>query len=405
MTELVHELVFDPTSLATHENPYPYYERLRDEAPVYHNDEHDFWAISRFDDVMTAEEDWQTFTGKYGVDLDDTSNQFGDGVPPLGFFLGYDPPRHTEIRKALQGTFLPRGLKELEPMIREKCESLVAPLIGRGSADIVKEFAVEYPDQVMAEILGFPEEKHPMLSRLLRTALKRDIVNLPRPYIPQDGVQAGLDLRAALKDIVEERRGEEPRDDLIGKLLAAEVGEGQMAAEEIVGTVFFVFTAGTEEVTGVIGNGLRLLAEHPDQRRRLLEDPTQIPAAVEEILRYETIVQHLVKSTTRDVELHDRVIPEGARVLLLYGSANRDEREFDEPKRFDVTRRTTQLASFGGGIHRCLGAPLARLEARIALETLLPQMPDYEIAGDYEWAQRVNFRGLVKLPLAWTPRG
>jgi cytochrome P450 len=403
MTELVDELVFDPTSLETHENPYPYYARLRDEAPVYHNEQHEFWAISRFADVLAADADWQTFTGKYGVDLDDTSNQFGDGFPPLGFFLGYDPPRHTEIRRALQGTFLPRGLKELELMIRQKCETLVGQFIDRDSADIIEEFAVPYPDLVFAEILGFPREKHPMLSRLLRLALQRDIVNLPRPFIPDDGVQAGLDLRAALKDIVEERRGQAPRDDLIGKLLAEEVGGGSMPAEEIVGTVFFVFTAGTEEVTGVIGNALRLLAEHPDQRDRLIEDPSEIPAAVEEALRYETIVQHLVKSTTRDVELHDRVIPEGARVLLLYGSANRDQREFDEAERFDITRRIPRLASFGGGIHRCLGAPLARLEVKIALETLLPRMRDYEIAGDYEWGQRVNFRGLVKLPLAWTP--
>jgi cytochrome P450 len=405
MTEAVDELIFDPIALETHENPYPAYARLRDEVPVYYNERHEFWALSRFADVMAAEDDWQTFTGMYGVDLDDTSNQFGDGFPPLGFFLGYDPPRHTEIRKALQGAFLPRGLKELEPMVREKCEALVGQFIDRCSADIIKEFAIEYPDHVFAEVLGFPRDKHPMLSQLLRRALKRDIVNLPRPYIPEDGVQAGLELRAALKEIVDERRGEEPRDDLIGKLLAANVGNGQMAAEEIVGTVFFVFTAGTEEVTGVIGNALRLLAEHPDQRARLIADPSQIPAAIEEILRYETIVQHLVKSATRDVELHGKVIPEGARVILLYGSANRDDREFDEPERFDITRRIARLASFGGGIHRCLGAPLARLEAKIALEMLLPRMPDYEIAGDYEWGQRVNYRGLVRLPLAWTPGG
>lgn len=401
MTEIVEGFVFDPTSLETHEDPYPYYTHLRNEAPVYHNEEHDFWAISRYEDVMAAEDDWQTYTGKFGVDLDDTSNQFGDGFPPLGFFLGYDPPRHTAIRKALQGSFLPRGLREYEPMIREKCEALVDQFIDKGSADIIQEFAIDYPDHVFAEIVGFPREKHPMLSRLLRRALQRDIVNLPKPYIPADGVQAGLELRDALKSIIEKRRGETPSDDLIGKLLAADVGDGTMPPEEIVGTVFFVFTAGTEEVTGVIGNTLRLLAEHPDQRDALLDDPSMIPNAVEEALRYETIVQHLVKSTTRDVSLHDHVIPENARVLLLYGSANRDEREFERAGEFDITSKISRLASFGGGIHRCLGAPLARLEAKVALETLLPRLGRYEIADEYIWGQRVNFRGLVRLPLAW----
>jgi cytochrome P450 len=176
-----------------------------------------------------------------------------------------------------------------------------------------------------------------------------------------------------------------------------------MPAKEIVGIVFFIFTAGTEEVTGLITNALRLLAEHPDQRAALLREPAGVPAAIEETLRYETIVQHLVKRPTRTIELHGQEIPENARVLLLYGSANRDEREYEDAESYDTTRRITKLASFGGGIHRCLGAPLARLEARIALEALLPVLGEYEIAGEIEWSQRVNFRGLRKLPLAWSP--
>ncbi|MGH2693385.1 MAG: cytochrome P450 [Actinomycetota bacterium] len=404
MPELVHELVFDPMSLDTHENPFPLYTRLREEAPVYYNEEHDFWALSRFADVMAAEDEWATFTGRYGVDLDDTSNQFGDGIPPRGFFLGYDPPRHTDIRRAMHGTFLPRSLKEFEPMIRARCNSLVEAFIDKGSADLVDEFATPYPDLVFAEIIGFPPEQHARLSKLLRTALLRDIVNLPPPFIPQIGLDAGGQMRAALKQIVEKRRSEAPRDDLLGRLLLADVEAEPMPAEEIVGIVFFIFTAGTEEVTGLITNALRLLAEHPDQRAMLLENPAGIATAVEETLRYETIVQHLVKRPTRPVELHGRTIPEDARVLLLYGSANRDERVFENAESYDITRRITKLASFGGGIHRCLGAPLARLEAKIALETLLPLLGEYTIADDIEWSQRVNFRGLRKLPLAWTRR-
>jgi cytochrome P450 len=399
------ELAFDPISLPTHENPYPVYTRLRDEAPVYHNTQHNFWALSRYADVMTADDDWETFTGKYGLDLDDTSNQFGEGWPPLGLFLGYDPPRHADMRRALQGTFLPKGLKALEPMVREKCDTLVAGFIDRGSADLAQEFAVPLPDLVMAEILGFPREQHPRLSQLLRTALKRDLINLPPPYIPAEGVQAGEELKSALEEIVQKRRGREPGDDLIGKLLAANIEGAPLPDKEIVGTMFFLFTAGTEEVTGVIGNALLLLAMHPEQRARLVENPPEIPQAVEEVLRYETVVQHHVRTLTREVEIHSQSMPEGARVLLLWGSANRDERKFEDPDRFDITRRPRDLASFGGGARRCLGAPLARLEGRIALETLLPRMPDYEVAGPYEWSQRVNFRGLRKLPLTWTPQG
>jgi cytochrome P450 len=405
MDATVEELVFNPASLDIRDNLYTAYRKLRDEAPVYYNPKDNFWALSRYSDVMAAEDEWATWTGKYGVDLDDTSNQFGEGFPPLGFFLGYDPPRHTDVRRALQGTFLPRGLKALEPMVREKCNALVANFISRGSADLITEFAVALPDHVFAEVLGFPREQHPRLSHLLRTALLRDLSNLPPPYIPEESAQAGMELRRALEEILRERRQAEPHDDdLLGKLLGAEVEGAPMPEEEMAGTVMFIFTAGTEEVTGLIGNALLLLAQHPDQRARLVENPDEIPQAIEEVLRYETIVQHLVKRPTKDVELHGTAIPEGARVLLLYGSANRDDREFEDPDRFDITRKIRGIASFGGGIHRCIGAPLARLEAKIALETLLPRMPDYVVAGPYEWSQRVNFRGLRKLPLTWTPQ-
>ena len=402
MAELLDEVVFDPTTIPTHENPYPDYARLRADAPVYYNGTHDFWALSRYDDVLAAEDQWQTFTGMYGVDLDDTSNQFGDGYPPLGFFLGYDPPRHTVIRKALQPRFLPKSLKELAPTIQRHCDELIASFIDRGSADIVEVFAAPLPDRVFSEVLGLPRDRQPELSHLLRTALMRDLVNLPAPFIPEEGLQAGAALKQALVEVVAERREQPPRDDLIGRLLDVEIDGESLPNEEIVGSVFFVFTAATEEVSGVITNALLLLSQHPDQRAKLVADPSKIAAAVDEVLRYETIVQHLVKTTTRPVELHGRQIPEGARVVLLYGSANRDERKFEDPDRFDVERAPRDIASFGGGIHRCLGAPLARLETRIALESLLPRMPEYEIAGEYEWSQRLNFRGMRRLPLSWS---
>jgi cytochrome P450 len=402
VNRIADQVTFDPIDLATHENPYPAYQTLREQAPLSYNAERGFWALSRHSDVIAADKDWETFTGKFGVDLDDTSNQFGDGVPPQGFFLGYDPPRHTLVRKAIRGDFLPDGIRRLEPMVRRKCDQLVERFIDRRSADIAEVFATPFPDLVFAEILGFPRGEHEKMSNLLRTALLRDIVNLPVPFIPPDSLRAGSQLRDELKRIVMNRRGQEPRDDLIGKLMALADDGGGISDEEIVGTVFFVFTAGTEEVTGLITNALYLLGEHPEQRARLIADPSLIPGAVEEVLRYETIVQHLVKSTTRPVELYGQTIPEGARVALLYGSANRDDSVFRDPDRFDITRRERGLASFGAGIHTCLGAPLARLEARVALESLLPQLGDYRVSGSIEWSQRVNFRGLRRLPLAWS---
>lgn len=391
---------FDPIDVVTHENPYPAYRALREEAPLYHNPERDFWALSRHSDVIAADKDWETFTGRFGVDLDDTSNQFGDGVPPKGFFLGYDPPRHTLIRRAIRGDFLRDGLRRIEPMVRRRCEQLVDRFADQESVEIAEVFATPFPDLVFAEVLGIPESERQKVSNLLRTALIRDL-SLPAPFIPADSVRAGGELREELKRIVMERRDKEPRDDLIGKLIALAEAEADISDDEIVGTVFFVFTAGTEEVTGLITNALYLLAEHPDQRAQLIADPSLIPNAVEEVLRYETIVQHLVKTTTQPVELYDQVVPEGARVALLYGSANRDERVFHDPDRFDITRNERGLASFGAGIHSCLGAPLARLEARVALETLLPLLGDYRVSGDIGWSQRVNFRGLRQLPLTW----
>jgi cytochrome P450 len=400
VNELTADVTFDPIDVATHEDPYPAYRALREAAPLYHNPEREFWALSRHADVIAAEKDWETFTGKFGVDLDDTSNQFGDGVPPQGFFLGYDPPRHTLVRRAIRGDFLPDGLRRIEPMVRRKCGELVDRFIGQGDADIAEVFAVPFPDLVFAEVLGIPETEHEKVSHLLRTALQRDIINLPAPFIPAESLQAGAQLREELSRIVMARRGVAPREDVIGKLIG--LAESGVSDEEVVGAVFFVFTAGTEEVTGVITNALYLLANHPDQRAELLADPSLIPGAVEEVLRYETIVQHLVKTTTRAVELHGQVVPEGSRVALLYGSANRDERVFPDPDRFDIMRRERGLASFGAGIHTCMGAPLARLEARVALETLLPKLGDYEVSGSIEWSQRVNFRGLRRLPLAWS---
>ena len=400
MSSLTDQVVFDPTDIATHEDPYPAYGQLRDRAPVYYNEMLDLWALSRHADVLAAERDWQTFTSRYDVDIDRMCNQYGDGVPPLGFFLGYDPPRHTEVRKVLQPTFDPRGIRQLESIVREKCEALAEQFIHEGSVEVVQTFAIPLADLVFAEVLGFPRSEHQRLSQLLRLAAQRDLT-LPAPFISEESVQAGDELREAMAEIVAERRESEPRDDLIGRLLAARIEGKPMPEDEVVGTVFFLFAAATEEVTGLIATALRLLADYPQQRAALVEDPSLIPPAIEEILRYDTVIHHLVKTTTREVEFHSQTIPEGARVLLLYGSANRDDRVFDDPDRFDISRRPSRLLSFGGGIHRCLGAPLARLEGRVALEMLLPRLPDYRIDGPIAWNHRVNLHIPERLALAW----
>ena len=252
---------------------------------------------------------------------------------------------------------------------------------------------------MIAEMLGFSREDQPMLSQLLSAFL----VRYPNdPHMPPEALRAVSELGNYFNGVLMDRRRKlDRRDDLIDSILHAEVDGKRLPDEEILGIFFFLFVAGGETVSGLLTNALWLLEAYPDQRARLVTNLSEIPTAIEEVLRFESPLQNLMRTTTRDVEMHDRVIPEGARVALLYGSANRDERVFQEPDRFNVTRKIRRHLAFGDGIHHCIGAPLARLEGKLALRTLLSQVPDYTVAGPLEWTFKQNFRGLKSMPVTF----
>lgn len=395
----MRQVIYDPFDRETHENPYPVYKVLRDEFPVYYNEQYDFWVLSRYEDVAAADRDWKTFSPMYGVDLDDTTDYFGEGTPAAGFFLGYDPPRHDNVRRIFQKTFLPKGLEPVEGMIQQKVDELVAGFVDRGKADLAEEFAAPLPNDMTAEMLGFPRSEQPRLTELLETFIARDPGDTGT--IPQEGLEAAAELKARCARILEQRRRAEGQDDLIGDMLDAKIESEPLPEDEIVGIMFFLFTAGADTVKGLLTNALWLLERYPDQRARLVENPSGIPNAIEEILRFEAPLPLMRRTAMRQVELHGQVIPEGATVVLLFASANRDEREFEDPDRFDITREISRHATFGGGLHRCMGAPLARMEAKLALQTLVPQVPDYSISEPVKWIDKVNIRGLEKLPVTF----
>ena len=396
---MMRQAIYDPFDRETHENPYPVYKVLRDEFPVYYNEKYDFWVLSRYEDVTAADRDWKTFSPMYGVDLDDTTDYFGEGTPAAGFFLGYDPPRHDDVRRIFQKTFLPKGLDSVEGMIQQKVDELIDGFIDRGEADLAEEFAAPLPNDMTAEMLGFPRSEQPRLTELLETFIARDPDDTSA--IPREGLDAAAELKSRCANILKQRHNTEGQDDLIGDMLEAEIESESMPEDEIVGIMFFLFTAGADTVKGLLTNALWLLERYPDQRARLIQNPSGIPNAIEEILRFEAPLPLMRRTATREVELHGQVIPEGATVVLLFASANRDEREFEDPDRFDVTREISRHATFGGGLHRCMGAPLARMEAKKALQTLLPRIPDYSISEPVKWIDKVNIRGLERLKVTF----
>jgi hypothetical protein len=388
-------VAYSPYAYEMHEDPYPTYARLRDEAPLYRNDELGFWALSRHADVLAAFRDSERFSSALGVSLEPSGT--GHHASRTMSFLAMDPPRHGRMRGLVSRGFTPRRVTELEPRIRALTLHHLEPALERGTFDFIGDFAGRLPMDVISELIGVPVPDRDEVRRLADLVVHREA---GVHDVPPAGMTAALELVGYYTDLVAARR-RAPGDDLTTALLAAEVDGDRLTDEEVIAFLFLLVVAGNETTTKLLGHAWYWAERNPGQRAVPFGDPARIPDWIEETLRYDASSQVLARTATTDVVLHDGTVPAGDRVLLLVGAANRDPRVFADPDRYDVDRPdvTQHLASFGSGRHFCLGASLARLEARIALEELVARVADYEV--HHECVARVhsvNVRGFATLP-------
>ena len=397
-------LVGDPVSYSpydyeVHEDPYPIYARLREEAPLYRNDELGFWALSRHEDVMAGFRDSARLSSAEGVSLDPSAS--GPHAHKTMSFLAMDPPRHGRLRSLVSRGFTPRRVAELEPRIRELTRQHLEPALERGTFDFVADLAGKLPMDVVSEMVGVPESDRDELRRLADLVMHREE---GVHDVPPAGAEAAMELVVYYADMVAKRRAR-PTDDLTSALIAVDLDGDRLSDDDIISFLFLMVVAGNETTTKLLANAWYWGFRNPDQRVAPFADPAAIEPWIEETLRYDTSSQMLARVTSEDVELHGQVVPRGDRVLLLVGSANRDDRVFPQADRYELDRDFTQLASFGFGRHFCLGASLARLESRVALQELVAKIADYDI--DELRAERVhtvNVRGFATLPTTVTLR-
>jgi len=393
------EIYYDPYDFEIDTDPHPIWRRMRDEAPLYRNDRYEFWALRRFADVAPALADWRTYSSARGTLLE----MIRSGTsPPPGTILFEDPPLHDAHRSLLTRLFTPRRIAEIEPQVRAYCARSLDPLVGGGRFDFIADLGSQMPMRVIGMLLGIPEEDQEELRDDIDAGLSLEEGGPRTPAAPgPEG--GGLLPTARFAEYIEWRR-KNPSDDLMTELLNArfvdDAGvERTLRDDELLGYIGLLAGAGNETTTRLIGWTGYLLDRFPDQRRLLAEDRSLVPNAIEEILRYEAPSPVQARYVTREVELHGTRVPEGSTLLLLNGSANRDEREFEAPDRLDVRRENVRHVSFGYGIHFCLGAALARLEGCVALDEVLSRWPDWEI--DHEnaaMAHTSTVRGWKRLP-------
>jgi hypothetical protein len=385
---------FDPYAYETHEDPYPVYADLRAHAPVYRNERLGFAALSRHADVLAAFSDVARYSNALGVSLDPAATH--PAARATMSFLAMDPPRHTRMRGLVSRAFTPRRIADLEPRVRELTRQHIARFVGDGRCDFVRDLAARLPMDVISEMLGVPEADRDRLRELADAVVHREDGMYD---IPPAGMAAAAELLGYFTEVVAERR-REPREDMSAALLSAEIDGDRLDDVEVVGFLFLMIIAGNETTAKLLGNALYWLWRNPDQRRAVDADPKLIPRWVEETLRYDGSTQALARTLTADVELHGQRLKAGDRVVLLVGSGNRDERVFTDADRFDVRRDTSDMLSFGHGLHFCLGAALARLESRVALEEVQARLRGWEIdAGALKRIHSVNVRGFSSMPI------
>jgi cytochrome P450 len=403
-------LVFDPYDYEFHEDPYPLYARLRAEAPVLHVEDDDLWVVSRHADVRSVLRDDETFSNRMGVSLD--ASAWTPDAHKVMSFLALDGDEQTRLRKLVSAAFTPRRVRELEPQIQRLTDRHLGRAMSlnaeHGEVDWITEFAGRLPMDVISELMGVPESDRDEVRRLADLVVHReDGVR----DVPLAGMEAAIELNEYYADMVEQRR-RTPSDDLTSALTTAENEGDRLADQEIIAFLFLMVVAGNETTTKLLGNALFHLAGRPDQQTEVFAAPEDsqglLESWIEETLRYDNSSQMLARHVVADVELHGRTVPAGSKLLVLLGSANRDEDVFTDPAAYDIHRSKDELSrslSFGTGRHFCLGAHLARLEARVVLTELVRRVDQYEVHGDR--ASRVHstsVRGFAHLPVTFTKR-
>lgn len=386
---------YDPFDFEIDSDPYPVWKRLRDEAPLYFNERYEFFAVSRFSDVEQGLKDWQTFSSARGTILELVKS--GAEVPP-GSIIFEDPPTHDIFRGLLARMFTPAKIAALETPIRDFCRVSLDRRVGTGGFDFIEDLGAQMPMKTIGMLLGIPEEDQEAIRDRVDAGLRLESGEMPE-------FNPGAAMRSEQFAKYIDWRAEHPGDDLITELLAAEFEDAtghrrSLTREELLGYIGLLAGAGNETTTRLIGWAGKVLAEHPVQREKLARNPSLIPNAVEELLRFEAPSPVQARYVTNDTELHGRVVPKGSALLLINGSGNRDERRFPNPDTFDVERKIDRHLSFGYGVHFCLGASLARLEGRVALEEVLVRFPEWEI--DWEnavQARTSTVRGWERLPV------
>ncbi len=375
------ELVFDPFSEDFFNGPWEIYRRLREEAPVYYNEEYDFYALSRHEDVAAAYKDFQTYSSAYGLDLATVKS---DEPMMVKMIIVMDPPEHRQMRSLVNKVFTPRAIEAMKPMVTETIDRFISQA-DPDHFDVVQDFSAFFPVEVITQMLGVPEEYRQQVREWVDTSLHREPGQIE---MSEEGLQAVAESMGLYYNLIQERRAE-PRDDMFSRLIAAEIEREDGDTErlddfEIAGFATLLGGAGAETVTKLVGNAAVTFARFPDQWQKLLDDRGKIPAAVEELLRYEPPNQYNVRRSMQEVHLHGVTIPAGKPVFLLLASANRDPDAFTNADVFDIDRDRTEAQNlgFGYGVHSCLGAALARMESAIALERMLDFMPHYEVMWD-----------------------
>lgn len=387
------DVYYDPYDFDIDSDPYPVWKRLRDEAPLYYNEKYDFFALSRYEDVERTMLEWETYRSGRGSILELIRAEF---PIPSGLILFEDPPEHHVHRQLMSRVFTPKRMNDLEPRVREYCRRALDPLVGSDRFDFISDLGAQMPMRVIGYLLGIPEQDQAAIKEQLDAGLRLDS-------------DEDVEFRAmSTGDIFGEYvdwRAQHPSDDLMTQLLNAEFEDEhgvtrRLTREEVLTYVNLLAGAGNETTTRLIGWTGKILAEHPDQRRQLAEDRSLVANAIEEILRYEAPSPVQARYIAADVEHYGRTIPQGSIMVILNGAANRDERRYEDPDRFDIHRNVGRHLSFGFGIHLCLGAALARVEGRVALDEVLSRFPDWEV--DYAnavQARTSTVRGWESLPV------